>query len=290
MRNIFSILVILISLPGFSAIRIFKGYIDKYPIHLVTSSYSDGDTRATYAYDKYNTPIVINGRQKNDSLILFEQDDYGDSVATFVFQDFRPEDKEIKGKWISQDKQKIYDVRLTKLQEFTIYDSTEFDELELMQPASTEDNYFNLLISKEEGEDAQVIGVRIYDKKTGKLIQELELECQFWWLNSISIGDYNFDGIDDFSVFEASYAGPNTSSIYILRDPNSEKYFISEISGTSLEFDSDAKLIYEHNQCCAGTRHMNATYKMVDNEMVLVEQSCIEYDEEKDDFVETDCD
>ena len=158
-----------------------------------------------------------------------------------------------------------------------------------MQPYSINKHYFKLLITKKGGEDIRVIGVRIYEKETDRLIQELNMDCQFWGLENISIGDYNFDGIDDFSVFESSYAGPNTSSIYVLKEPNSEKYFISEIYGISLEFDSGAKLIYEHNQCCAGRSHMNATYKLVDNKMELIEQRCLEYDDEKADFIEKDC-
>jgi hypothetical protein len=35
---------------------------------------------------------------------------------------------------------------------------------------------------------------------------------------------------------------------------------------------------------------MNATYKVVNNEMVLVEKKCLEYDDEKEDYIETDCD
>lgn len=281
------ILLIISSIQSFSQIRIYSGYVDKYPIHLVTYSYSDGDTRAIYSYDKHDTPIIINGRQKNDSLVLFEKNEKGE--AKLEFAGFNPENKEILGRWISQDKLIIFDIKLTKLHEFDSYDRTAFEKLELMQPESTKDNYFKLLISKKEGEDIRVVGVRVYEKQTDRLIQELELDCQFWGLNNISVGDYNFDGVDDFSVFESSYAGPNTSSIYLLKDTKSDMYFISEISGISLEFDSGEKLIYEHNQCCAGRSHMNATYKLVDNKMVLIEQRCLEYDDEKEDFIEKDC-
>ena len=287
MRQILATLLILSSISSFSQVRIFSGHIDKYPIQLVTYSYSDGHTRAIYTYDKHDTPIIINGSQINDSLVLVEQNEKGDAKLEFI--NFNPENKEIKGKWISQDKQTIYDIKLIKLHEFDSYDKTAFEKLELMQPVSTKDNYFNLLISKKEGDDIRVIGVRVYEKKTDRLIQELELDCQFWGLNNISVGDYNFDGVDDFSVFEFSYAGPNTSSIYVLKDLKSDRYIISEISGTSLEFDSGAKLIYEHNQCCVGRSHMNATYKLVDNKMVLIEQKCLEYDDEKEDFIEKDC-
>ena len=132
-------------------------------------------------------------------------------------------------------------------------------------------------------------GIIIYQKKTDRLIQTIELDCQLFGIDNVSVGDYNFDGIEDFSVFEASYAGPNTSSIYILRKPNSDQYLKSNFSGASLEFDNDSKLIYEHNQCCAGRSHMNAIYKVVNNEMVLVEKKCLEYDDEKEDFIETEC-
>lgn len=104
------------------------------------------------------------------------------------------------------------------------------------------------------------------------------------------MGDYNFDGLVDFSVFESSYAGPNTSSIYILRVTNSDQYMVSGFAGTSLEFDSESKQIFERNQCCAGRSIMTATYKVVDNEMILVESECLEYDDVKEDYIKKKCD
>ncbi len=272
MKYLLATLLIFSSALCFGQVRIFSGHIDKYPIQLVTYSFSDGDTRATYAYNKHDTPIIINGKKKNESLVLFEKNEKGEVSATLEFQKFQPVNNQIEGRWISQDKQRAFNIKLSELYAFDSYDETTFDKLEFMQPASTEDHYFKLLISKEKEEDIRVVGVRVYEKKTDRLIQEIALDCRFWGLNSITVGDFNFDCIDDFSVFETSYAGPNTSSIYILRAPDSEKYFVSEISGISLEFDSG--LIYEHNQCCAGRSHMNATYKLVNNKMVLINSSC----------------
>ncbi len=289
MRQILTILLILNFLTGFSQVRVFSGDIDKYPIQLVTYSYSDGNTRAIYAYDKYDTPIVISGKQRGDSLFLYEKNDKGEATAILQFPKLNSENNEITGRWINQNSPYTLAIKLNKLQEFNSYDNYAFDNLEILQPESTNENYFKLLISKKGGDKIEVKGVRIYEKETDRLIQHLELECQFWGLDNISVSDYNFDGIEDFSVFENSYTGPNTSSIYILRDPNSEKYFISEITGTSLIFDAETKLIHEHNQCCAGRSHMNATHKLVDNKMILIERRCIEFDNEKDDFVEMDC-
>ncbi len=75
-------------------------------------------------------------------------------------------------------------------------------------------------------------------------------------LENITVDDYNFDGIQDFSVFETSYAGPNTSSLYFLYDLKSKKFFKSDFNGVSLEFDMKKKEIFELNQCCAGRQRI----------------------------------
>lgn len=120
----------------------------------------------------------------------------------------------------------------------------------------------------------RVYGVHIYDLKTDSLLQEIELDCQFWGVSSLEVFDYNFDGIDDFSVFEASCAGPNTTRVYILRDPDSNCYFVSNISGSSLEFDDATKTVSEWNQCCAGSSVWTAVYRIENNEMVMIEEHC----------------
>lgn len=105
-------------------------------------------------------------------------------------------------------------------------------------------------------------------------------------LENISIGDFNFDGILDFAVFETSYTGLNTSSLYFLYDPKSGKYIESGFTGVSLEFDNKAKRIYERNQCCAGSQVTTAEYKVVNNKMVLIKEHCYIWDETKQDMVE----
>lgn len=268
----------------------YSGYLGTSPITLVMYHYGDGDSRAYYAYDKFDTPITINGTLKNNELRLIEKDDNGNNFATLVFDEFQEEKQEIKGKWINSDSSKTYKIVLNKDFDIGYGDNLEWQNRELLQSESTKEHYFKTIITKEKGDFyARISGVNIYQKKTDRLIQTIELDCQLFGIDNVSVGDYNFDGIEDFSVFEASYAGPNTSSIYILRKPNSDQYLKSNFSGTSLEFDNDSKLIYEHNQCCAGRSHMNAIYKVVNNEMVLVEKKCLEYDDEKEDFIETEC-
>lgn len=268
----------------------YSGYLGKFPITLVMSHYSDGVSLAYYAYNNYDSPITINGSLKKGTLELFEKNKDGNNSAILIFEGFEEGNQEIKGKWIDSDSSKTYQITLKKDFDIGYGDNLEWANKELLQSKSTKEYYFKTIITKDKGDfSARISGVKIFQKQTDKLIQTIELDCQLFGLDNVSVGDYNFDGMQDFSVFEVSYAGPNTSSVYLLRNPNSDQHIKSDFSGTSLEFDYDSKLIYEYNQCCAGRSHMNATYEVVNNKMVLIEKKCLEYDDEKEDFVETEC-
>lgn len=283
------ILLLLFAITGKGQSSYF-GHLGKYPITLVMYHYIDGTSLAYYVYNNYDTPIIINGNIKEGELNLFEKDEDGNNSATLIFENFNQNKAEIRGKWIKADNSKTYQITLKKEFDIDNEDNLELTNKELIQSKTTKEHYFKTIIDKNKGSfSPRIVGVKIFEKKTDKLIQTIELDCQLFGIDNVSIGDYNFDGVEDFSVFEASYAGPNTSSIYILRKPNSDSYQKSNFSGSSLEFDYESKLIYEHNQCCAGRSHMNATYKVVKNEMVLIEQKCLEYDDEKEDFIETKC-
>lgn len=269
----------------------YTGFIDKYPIEFVTYVYSDGVGSAIYAYSNFDTPIVLSAKLTGKTLVFTEKDKTGKETAKLTFQNYNEKSKELNGIWKDLNSGKELKITLSKTFDIDYGDNVQWTEREILQPESFKDKYFKLIVSKEKGSFyAKVSGVKIIEKKTDKLIQKIDLECQLWGINNISIDDYNFDGIPDFSVFESSYAGPNTSSLYFLYNPKIGKYFQSTFSGTSLEFDSKTKRIYEHNQCCAGRSHMNAEYKVVNNKMVLVKKTCMEYDEKTDDYIEIKCD
>src|SRR5690606_32193348 len=122
------------------------------------------------------------------------------------------ENEEINGRWFKETISKSMKIRLNKLHEFNSYDHTVFNNLEILQPESTNEHYFKLLISKDLDEAIEVKGVRIYEQNTDRLIQDLGLECRFWCVDNISVFDYNDAVTGDFSVLPGSYAGPNTAS------------------------------------------------------------------------------
>lgn len=269
----------------------YTGFIDKYPIELLTDIDSDGSGNAIYTYSNYDTPIEISGTLKKKVLTFFEKDKTGKNTAKFIFENFNPKDKKLEGKWTDLNTKKELKITLSKSFEIDYGDNIEWKNREILQPVSLKGKYFKLIVSKQKDDFyAKVTGVKILEKKTDKLLQQIDLDCQLWGLNNISIGDYNFDGIEDFSVFEGGTAGPNTTSLYFLYNLKTGKYFESGFSGTSLEFDSKTKRINEHNQCCAGSRQRNAEYKVVNNKMVLIKQTCLELDIKSGEVKRVKCD
>ncbi len=275
------------SLYCFAQISIYKGTVGKSSIELTMHSFSDNSVNAICLYGKLNQSIQLNGKLKNDTLILIEKDKNKEVLTKLIFTKIYNTDKRLYGIWINEKHKKP--IQIDKLYEFQSYDTTSFKDLELQQTNTTKQHYFKLLLSKESKKAIKVVGVRIYDRKTNHTFQEMKLEGNFRGLFNITVGDYNFDGLEDFSVLEQNYTGSNTSRFYILRMPNSEQYFVSEITGISLNFDKKLKLVFEHNQCCGGNKHTNTTYKIVNNKMVLVERKCIEYNKKKKDFIKVTC-
>ena len=291
MKRILHILTLFLTSYNLFGQTNYTGFIDKYPIELVTDIFSDGYARAIYTYTNYDEPIEINGELKKGKLTLYEKDNNGIIKATLTFDNFDKKTNQLEGIWNETSSNRRLKISLTKNFEIDYGDNIEWAAREIIQPSSLKDMYFKLVISKEKGTFfATVTGVKIFQKKTDKLIQQIDLNCEHRGLNNISVDDYNFDGIEDFSVFEQSYAGPNTSRLYFLFNPKTGKYFKSTFEGTSLMFDQKTKRIYEHNQCCAGSAHMNAEYKVVNNKMILIKKTCLEYDEKIKDFKKVKCD
>lgn len=265
----------------------YKGFIGNFPIELVTHIYSDGDARAIYSYRKFNDPIVINGRKLIDTLILFEKDKKGINTALLVFPCFDEKTNSLTGTWKNLLTKKELPIKLEKVFEIEEGDSIEFKNREIIQQVSLNDYYFKLIISKSKDQFyPSVSGVKVIQKKTNSLIQLIQIDCEISGLSNLEIGDYNFDGFKDFSVFESHYAGPNTSRKYFLYNPKTNSFFDSKFEGVSLDFDQKSKRVFEHNQCCGGKQHTTAEYKIVKNKMVLVEQHCYIWDEKKQDLVE----
>lgn len=250
----------------------YSGFIGKYPIELSADINTSGNSYGVYAYSTFDNPIILEGNLEKEKLILFEKDSKGKKSASMTFEKFNLESESIEGIWKDLKNQKQLKITLSKKTQ---------NEDGVLQYTAIGDNYFRIVTDYQT-----VSGIKIFQKKTDKLIQKFDVDCQFRGLYCISSGDFNFDGFTDFSIFESSYAGPNTSSLYFLYNPKTKKYFESEFSGTSLEFDTKRKRIIETNQCCTGASVTTAEYKVIKNKMVLEKERCFKWNEKKQTLVE----
>jgi hypothetical protein len=96
MRHTFYILTLLLSSITLFSQTSYSGYINKYPIELITNIYSDGDARAIYAYTNFDEPIVVNGRLDKNKLTLYEKDKSGKSKATLIFDKYNSDAEELQ--------------------------------------------------------------------------------------------------------------------------------------------------------------------------------------------------
>ncbi len=266
MKNLIYLIVIFNWINLFGQTN-YSGFIDKFPIELFANIESSGNSYGVYVYTVFDEPINLVGKLENEKLIFFEKDAKGNKSASLTFNNFILENNVIKGIWKNLKTEKELKITLSK----KIKNSEG-----IIQQKSIVDKYFRIIAGNES-----VSQIKIFQKKTDKFIQKFDVDCRNSDMYCISTGDFNFDGFTDFSIFETSYAGPNTSSLYFLYNPKTKKFFESGFTGTSLEFDEKRKIITETNQCCAGESIINADYKVVKNKMILIKERCFKWNEKK---------
>jgi len=282
-RTLFSVL--LFTFSQMNAQTVYTGSIGDYPIEMVIYA---GD--AVYSYTDFDEPISLNnGTISNGKLTFYEKETTGkkQTRAILTLDRFSEGQNTLSGIWKNIKTKNELKINLTKKYAIENGENIQWKGRELLQPVSAGNTYFKVVATKEKDHYYPMItSVKIFEKRTDKLLQELDVSCQLWGLNNISIYDFNFDGIDDFSVFESSYAGPNTSSIYFLYNKKTQKYYESSFSGISLEFDPVKKRVYERNQCCAGTVVTTVEYKVANNSLIPLAQHCYRWNDKKQKLVE----
>ncbi|MDR6922605.1 MULTISPECIES: XAC2610-related protein [Chryseobacterium] len=282
-RTLFSVL--LFTFSQMNAQTVYTGSIGDYPIEMVIYA---GD--AVYSYTDFDEPISLNnGTISNGKLTFYEKETTGkkQTRAILTLDRFSEGQNTLSGIWKNIKTKNELKINLTKKYAIENGENIQWKGRELLQPVSAGNTYFKVVATKEKDHYYPMItSVKIFEKRTDKLLQELDVSCQLWGLNNISIDDFNFDGIDDFSVFESSYAGPNTSSIYFLYNKKTQKYYESSFSGISLEFDPVKKRVYERNQCCAGTVVTTVEYKVANNSLIPLAQHCYRWNDKKQKLVE----
>jgi len=250
------------------------GTVGGAPVELALNNTAEGQLTGVYFYSKFGLPIGLGGRLRSGVLTLTEQDARGKATATLTILGFRAGAGRLAGTWRSVATGKSLPVVLTAA-----------GSPELLQAEALKDRYFKLVLDGPPGEASRVVAVKILATKTNRLVQQVAVDCQPQGIYSVQVGDFNFDGLPDFSVFESSYAGPNTSSLYFLYDPARQRFVNSGFEGTSLEFDAKKRRVYEHNSCCAGSSVVTVEYKVVRNKLVELARHCYRWDDKRQELV-----
>lgn len=250
----------------------YKGTLGKYPVHF--SLNLPKPYAAVYFYDKHHQPISLHLDDVNSSgtnIILKEGLDYRKNIKTpsaeITLQITRSDNSTLIGTWKNLKTNDTLPIVLKQ-----------YDEPNgALQSDSFNKNYIRM--NCEEGGTEK--RVSLYSKENNALLQQIVAEGQCRE-DDIEVGDYNFDGFEDFAVFGGSFAGANTSSNYYLFDSNDQQYhFSEELQDVSLSFDSKNKTITSTNQCCAGTSTLITHYQWQGKKLKITGKECYRFSEKK---------
>jgi hypothetical protein len=225
-------IICVLAVDAFSQ-TIYSGYVGKAAVEMVLETpnqFKDTEyINGIYIYNGYNEPISIAGYYRKHAFVLDEGPDEG-----FVFSAFDIKDSIVRGTWRNQKTKVELPVALKKIHEIGSYplsptDSAFRGEVDLLQICFDSTFLFKIEVSF----DAAVYGIKIISKKTGKLFQEIEVDCQYngaLGINSIQCGTYA-DGVKSFSIFKSAHFRPDVWSEYLLFrfDPAKKQFRYSGI-------------------------------------------------------------
>lgn len=233
------------------------------------------DREGVYIYNKYKVPIPLEIEKDKEKLILKSNDEI------FYFENYDKKKDKIRGKWKKGDKELLVNLEKRLDTDFSLG----IDKIiEIPMFRSTKNEYFWVKISKDEKNRWSrtfVDEILIYDKKTKKILQKIDTKDEefntFIGIKSLDIGDYNFDGVIDFSMFGSFFTGPNTISNYFLKNKKNGKYELAEsYSYTSLSFDEKEKKVYSESSSGAGQYRDTVTFIVEGNILIPIEKSSLE--------------
>lgn len=173
----------------------YEGTIGKYPITLsiqIRDGYfgaedkKDFNVIGVYKYDKYNNPIKLEGKLKNNQIRLYEYDKGKESAVL----DFEFSENISLGIWTNTKSTKTLPINLKYISK--LVDTSEFDtyeNVEILQLNSLKNFYFIGVYSKKQDEmSAYMDKIKIVSKQDNTLFQEIDFkDLDFKVGNAITI-------------------------------------------------------------------------------------------------------
>lgn len=161
----------------------------------------------------------------------------------------------LTGRTLNGDK-----INLHKTFEYKKYDErslreAEFYNIDYLQRDSTKDFYFKVIISKQKNQEANIVGIKIYSKHDGRLIQTITGIKGYEFHGYVNIitnddFDFNFDGDNnDFYLFKDRLTGANTTADYYVYDKTQQQFVKLNLEGNAFRFDYEEKTATSYKNC-----------------------------------------
>ncbi|OCG41336.1 hypothetical protein [Gilliamella sp. Bif1-4] len=254
MNYIKSILLIILLIPTISQAelsRIYTGTIGQNKVEFYFeydfAIYIDNKDHQVKNFDirnsSYSTKFKSNDVKSLDKIVIENVDSL----------DSGPE--QLTGYTFNGDK-----VNLQKTFEYHEYDEhslreVEFNNIDYLQESSTKDFYFKVVVSKKKGEKAEIVGIKIYSKHDGRLIQTITgiQGCKFNSYVSIKAHkdfDFNFNGDNnDFYLTKNRNYGPNRIADYYAYDKKQQQFVKLNLDGNGFRFAHEEKEATSYKTC-----------------------------------------
>jgi len=262
---------------------IYSGIIENHRVNLVVSDKFD---KAYFTFDKIEKPIFVYGRCVSKMLLLNGTLDSLKQNVSIYSSNFDSLSANLN---VSIEFGTIQKFKGNLKKEFNIRELKESTQYELLESKTTNSNYFKLLLLKENNE-IQLKRINVFDKKSDKLLQSIDMNYSFSQ-NNLEVFDYNFDGIEDFSLVERISIS-DTCRVYFFKISQTNQYFKSEISGCSLKFNSDLKTIEKFEGIPKNDSIVvfeTTTFILKNNNLFQVDKKCQEFNGHKGEYINIKC-
>lgn len=285
MNYIKSILLIILLIPTISH-SIYRIYTDN--IGQDKAEFYFDDVYTIYLDDNEHQVKKLSSIGKNNDVYKFKSyyvtspEEVIDEVFikkldSDTFNDLKKNYQQLTGDTRSGNK-----IDLHKIFEYDIHnknrlDEAEFNNIDFLQENSTKDFYFKLVISKKKKEEAKIVGIKVFNKKDGHLIQNITgvKAGIFESFTHITTGndDYNFDDDNnDFSIGSLLFNGRGGARViaeYYSYDKKQKKYVKLNLKGNDIRLDSKTKTATDYKLCFSrkteGRIELNDTFQYMGN-------------------------
>ena len=268
------ILLIMVFFSNFALANytIYEGRIGKNKVELYFDAFYDHDINIIYlnhgSFNPKQLDNVHNAHNENGLVFNVPKTNFSkDIIDTIIIKNinFNKDRSIILNQNLEGYSKKYGDFKLVKKFDYElaynndndlkIKKNIKFENVEIIQRESTKDYYFKTLVSKKKGEFLKVVGINVYRKKDGSLLQTINNLKNFDFLSFTSIytnRDANFDGKDnDFYISKTteSINDSNVIDAYFSYDKKQNKFVYLNLTGRFITFDSDKKTAKKEKMC-----------------------------------------